>query len=415
MSQFPFEIQYPKGFEEPEPTLMAAATRALDRLRLGDDAEGGAITRLPSDNVNLAEIRLQAETWRKTATRLIVIGTGGSAMGARALLELGGEGGQVILMPTLAAGLDEDLLSSVDPTNTHILIVSKSGGTTEVLAQTVLALSSVEASGGRDAVRSCFTFLTEPGDGALRQIAAEFSIPVLDHDPSLGGRFSVLSNVGLLPAAFAGVDIALVRAGARDVLDQAFSAPVDQTPSAVGAAFLVEQEKRGRTINILMPYVARFSALSDWYVQLWSESLGKDGKGSTPVPSLGPRDQHSQLQQFLEGRRDKSVTFIAADVPNTARPIECADLAEGKLSHLHGKSLAAITDALYQGTRESLNAAGVPTRTFLISNAEEFALGGLMMQFMLETYIAAEMLDVDPFGQPGVEHGKRITREILER
>src|SRR5215216_4233312 len=187
--------------------------------------------------------------------------------------------------------------------------------------------------------------LSEPLKGnkrnGLRELLTRHNIPLLDHDPGVGGRFSVLTNVGLLPAAVARLDIAAVRAGAAaalaPVLDKAAPAEV---PAAVGAALAVGLAARGKPISVLMAYADRLERFTRWYVQLWAESLGKDGKGTTPLAALGPVDQHSQLQLFIAGPRDKLFTIVTVDCAGRG-PRNGGNLGEERLSGAHHPSSAA--------------------------------------------------------------------------
>ncbi|MCH8082591.1 MAG: hypothetical protein IID52_09465 [Proteobacteria bacterium] len=238
--------------------------------------------------------------------QLIVFGTGGSSLGAQTLLSLAPAGGavKITFIDNLAPEITEAALKTMDPAATHFLVISKSGYTMEVIAQSLIALENMSRILGEGALREHFTFITQPGDNPLRSIAKEWSIPVLDHDPDLTGRFSVFSSVGLLPALVGGVDTRQTLAGARAVLDQALAEEaLDSIPAVKGALFSASAERYGNCfIHVMMPYVNSLQMLTKWFVQLWAESLGKKGRGTTPVAALGPLDQHSQLQMFLDGR-----------------------------------------------------------------------------------------------------------------
>jgi glucose-6-phosphate isomerase len=234
---------------------------------------------------------------------------------------------------------------------------------------------------------------------------------VLDHDPGVGGRFSVLTNVGLLPASILGLDIAAVRAGAAAALAPVLEkrAPAD-VPSAVGAAVSVAA---GKPITVMMAYADRLERFTRWYVQLWAESLGKDGKGTTPLAALGPVDQHSQLQLFNAGPRDKLFTIVTAAATGRGPRIE-ADLA--KLAgepDFAGKTMGDLVAAQGRATAETLAKNGCPVRTMHLAKLDEKSLGELLMHFMLETIIAAHLIGVDAFDQPAVEEGKVLAKTYL--
>lgn len=364
---------------------------------------------LPGREDDLEPLRAVAERLRQRCRRVVVFGTGGSGLGALALLALRRGGEPVVQVEDNldAAGL-EHLLAS-DLSDTGFLCVSKSGGTAETLAQTLAALAAVR---GRD-VAGRFVAVAEPGDNPLRRLAARHGIPVLNHDPHLGGRYSVLSLVGLLPALIAGLDAARVRAGAAAVLDRTFGAP--ESPVALGAALQVAlTDTRAVRATVLLPYDSRLDQFSRWYGQLWAESLGKQGHGTTPIRSLGPVDQHSQLQLWLDGPADKAYTLILPDQRGLGPKIDVA-LADNDpaLAYLAGRTVGDLAEAEGRATAETLARRGRPTRVFRLAQVDEAALGALFMHFQLETLIAAQLWEIDPFDQPAVEEGKKLTRAYL--
>jgi glucose-6-phosphate isomerase len=262
-----------------------------------------------------------------------------------------------------------------------------------------------------------FVGLSEPVKGSkrfgLRDLLAPYNVPFLEHDTGVGGRFSVLTNVGLLPAAVLGLDIAAIRKGAARALAPVLSdKPPAEVPAAVGAALAVALAPT-KPIAVLMAYADRLERFARWYVQLWAESLGKDGKGTTPVGALGPVDQHSQLQLFIAGPRDKLFTVITADVAGQG-PRLAADLAQAcGEPGCAGKTNGDLVAAQGRATAETLAKNGCPVRTIHVDKLDETSLGELLMQFMLETIIAAHLLGVDAFDQPAVEEGKVLAKQYL--
>jgi glucose-6-phosphate isomerase len=236
----------------------------------------------------------------------------------------------------------------------------------------------------------------------------------MDHDPGLGGRYSVLSNVGLLPAAVCGLDIGAIRTGAADALAPVLAGQQPgEVPAAVGAARAAALSK-SRPMSVLMAYADRLERLTRWYVQLWAESLGKDGKGTTPVAALGPVDQHSQLQLFIGGPRDKLFTVL------TVRPAGLGPRMADDLARLAGepdfagKAIGDLVAAQGRATAETLAKNGCPVRTIEIARVDERHVGELLMHFMLETIITARLLGLDPFDQPAVEEGKVLAKHYLQ-
>jgi glucose-6-phosphate isomerase len=231
----------------------------------------------------------------------------------------------------------------------------------------------------------------------------------------VGGRYSALTNVGLLPAAVLRLDIAAIRKGAAAALAPILAKKLPaQVPAALGAALNVAlAESKGKSISVLMAYCDRLERFSHWYVQLWAESLGKDGKGTTPLAALGPVDQHSQVQLFIGGPRDKLFTVV------TVATAGLGPRMDGELARLAGepgfagKSIGDLVAAEGRATAETLAKNGCPVRTFHIERLDEAALGELLMHFMLETIIAAHLMGIDAFDQPAVEEGKLLAKKYL--
>jgi glucose-6-phosphate isomerase len=408
---------------------LARSAHALNDLR-SRHADGSLpLLRLPAERGDLAAIGETARRLSGGATDIVFLGTGGSSLGGQTLAQLAGhavagvgalrDGPRLHFMDNLDASSFAALLDKLPLASTRFVAISKSGGTAETLMQTIAALTAVKDAGLAARIPELFVGLTEPATDSkrngLRALFAAHRIKMLDHNPGVGGRFSVLTNVGLLPAAVLGLDIAAIRAGAAralaPILDRQEPAEV---PAAVGAALAVTMAKtRGKNIAVLMAYADRLERFTRWYVQLWAESLGKDGKGTTPLGALGPVDQHSQLQLYIAGPRDKLITVVT--LGNAERgPAMAADLAAlaGEPAFA-GKTIGDLVAAEGRATIETLARNGCPVRTMHLDRLDEATLGELLMHFMLETIIAAHLLGVDPFDQPAVEEGKVLTKRYL--
>jgi len=312
------------------PALDAALARAgsaLDWLRAAHANATLPLLRLPARTSDLDDIRQAAARLRAGASDVVVLGTGGSSLGGQTLAQLAGVGVRGLdafrqaprmhFMDNLDAATYGGLLAGLPLATTRFIAISKSGGTGETLMQTAAALSAVKAAGLEQRVGELFFGISEvakPGrQNGLRDLLGP-SVEMLEHDPGIGGRYSGLSNVGLLPAAILGLDIAALRAGAQQALAPVLAkSPPAEVPAALGAALNVAAAGAGKNITVLMAYADKLERFSRWYVQLWAESLGKDGKGTTPLGALGPVDQHSQLQLFIAGPRDKLFTIITVD------------------------------------------------------------------------------------------------------
>ncbi len=285
--------------------------------------------------------------------------------------------------------------------------------------QVTSALDAVRKAGLADRIPELFLAVTEPAapgkSNGLRALCEAFSIPTLDHDPNIGGRFSGLTNVGLLPALARGLDAVALREGAYSVVAAMLAAKrAGDFAPAIGASVAIGLAKeRGVRANVMLPYSDRLSRFAAWYVQLWGESLGKQGEGTTPVAALGPVDQHSQLQLYLDGAPQHFITIIREQCEGTG-PRIAPDLAKAAgADYLAGHAAGDLVAAQQRAIPEALIAAGRPVRTIDLERLDERALGALMMHFMLETILAAHLLGVDPFDQPAVESGKILTRRYL--
>jgi len=366
---------------------------------------------LPAQRDDLKALKRLAGEFRRFKD-VIVLGTGGSSLGGQTLAALANprQGPRLHFMDNIDPASFKDLFGSLKPAKTGLIAISKSGGTAETLTQLFACLDWLGAANAKRAV-----VITEPGQNPLRRLAASRKLRALDHDPRLGGRFSVLSNVGLLPALIAGLDAAAFREGAAEALGEALAAKeTRQSAPALGAAVSVAlAERRGISATVMMPYADRLNHFGLWFRQLWAESLGKDGKGTTPIRALGTVDQHSQLQLYLGGPSDKMFTLVMLAQAGQG-PALPPSLANNKdLAYLAGRRMGDLLEAEQRATAATLIRNGRPTRVIRLARLDEKSLGALLMHFMLETVIAADLLGVNAFDQPAVEEGKRLARQHL--
>ncbi len=391
--------------------------------RLAEQKANGSLPllALPDRRDDLAALMPVAEKFAKSFDDVIILGTGGSSMGGQTILALTDmpsfvafKGPRMHFMDNVDPHTLDSLAKSVDFSRTGLIVISKSGGTAETLAQFLVLAAGYTRALGADALKERAVAVTQPGPSPLRRLAETLGMEIFDHDPNLGGRFSVLSAVGALPALIRGLSADELRAGASDVLEATLSAGSASAP-AIGAAASVGLSRFGYGITVLLPYIDRLAPFGLWYRQLWAESLGKRGQGTTPVRAMGTVDQHSQLQLYLDGPRDKMFTFLMLEVRGTGGGID-PSLADGAgLEYLSGRRMGDLMDAEQRATADTLIANRLPTRQFMLRTLDERTLGALMMHFMLETIIAAALLGVDPFDQPAVEDGKVLARDYLSR
>lgn len=407
---------------------LESAAEALAWLKARHADGALPLLQLPDRKDDLAEITAAAGRLKAGASDIVFLGTGGSSLGGQTLAQLAGYG--VPGLGVLRSGPRLHVLDNLDPetfggvlaqlplTTTHFVAISKSGGTAETLMQTAAAIAAVKQAGLEARIGENFLGLTEPAvpgkRNGLRDLLAAHGVPMLAHDPNVGGRFSVLTNVGLLPAAVLGLDVAAVRAGAaRSLAPILAGKPPAEVPAAVGAALAVALADKGKTISVLMAYADRLERFARWYVQLWAESLGKEGKGTTPIAALGPVDQHSQLQLFIAGPRDKLFNVVTIATSGRGPSIEEKLAALAGEPSLAGKAIGDLVAAQGRATAETLAKNGCPVRTMHLDVLDETSLGELLMHFMLETIIAARIMKIDPFDQPAVEEGKILAKRYL--
>jgi glucose-6-phosphate isomerase len=392
----------------------------------------------------IRQITTFAEGLGQAHDHVLVLGIGGSALGTKALLnalrrpawnEWDDEGREFYPRLTVLENVDPTTvaaaLARIDPRRVLVDVISKSGGTAETMAQYLVVRAWLEDALG-DAASRHLVFTTDPVRGALRELATREGIATLDVPPAIGGRFSVLSPVGLLPAALVGIDIAGLLAGARRAIERAESDDLLRNPAALYAALhWAADTDLGARIHVLMPYTDRLREFAEWYRQLWAESLGKridrEGRtvhvGATPVAAVGATDQHSQVQLFMEGPFDKVITFVRLErfgddlvIPPraAAAPGGGPDLPQD-LAYLPGHALSELLNAEYEATSAALAEMGRMSCTLRLPELTPETLGEAIMFFQLATGFAGVWYGIDPFDQPGVELGKRLTYAAMGR
>jgi glucose-6-phosphate isomerase len=381
---------------------------AHERIEAGrkDHDHGYAALNLP-ETVDLDAIRSAVEPF-SNAEALLTVGIGGSALGAATLSDAlaGPDDPDAYVLDNVDPEHVSRLLDSLPLDRTAVNVVSKSGTTAETLSN-FLVVREAMADAGVDWTER--TFVTTGESGNLRALADAHDLPSLPVPDGVPGRFSVLSPVGLAIAAIQGHDLDALRAGAADATD-GLSGSLFETPAYAYGATAYALAGRGATTNVMMPYAERLETFAEWFAQLWAESLGKDGLGQTPGRALGATDQHSQLQLYRAGPREKVVTLLRP----TARPdhaIPETDL-DG-LSYLGGSTLGELLDAEFEATQASLAASGVPSIRVEIDGVDERSLGALLYEMEAACVLYGELAGVSTFTQPAVEWGKRAARGLL--
>lgn len=352
---------------------------------------------LPKAKALLLSVKHLAERVQKRIDRgeikdVVILGIGGSALGITCLRDaLKGMTWNFHGKPRVFVLDNLDLVDEVEPilemNKTLFVVISKSGGTLETMEQYEYF--------SKKAPQENFVFITDPAKGRLRKLGKELGVPMLEVPENVGGRFSVLSPVGLFPAALMGIDIESLLDGAEEMTRSFYSKDFYKNiPFQVAALQYLFEWQHGVHITVMMPYSTRLFSFADWYRQLLAESLGKDGKGITPVNALGVTDQHSQVQLYNEGPNDKLIFFL-----------EVEDLGV-KFEHLMNVEKQATEKALTQYKK--------PNVTLKIPRIDEYNLGKLFMLFECSIAFLGEYYRINAFDQPGVELGKKLTEELLK-
>ena len=383
---------------------------------------------IPDQKKELQLIERLAKDIVKRFKTLIVVGIGGSDLGARAVLRALAVRGKGMDVRFIGANTDPEeidaLLCTVDLRKCAINVISKSGDTIEPMSTFLLLRDRLIKKVGAKRHAAHIVATTDETSGTLCAIARREGYRILPVPSNIGGRFSVLTTVGLFPAACAGVSARRLLAGAEEMRGRFVADAVEKNAPLLFAGLHCDGYlRRAQNITVMMPYADALRDVGTWFRQLWAESLGKSldrrGRvvhyGMTPIAALGATDQHSQIQLYNEGPLDKIVTFIEVDRfrKDFTVPKSYADI-EG-VAYMAGHTFEQIIHAERESTAQALAKNGRPNGTLYIPAVTPESLGGLFFFFMLATAAAAEIFDVDAYDQPGVEEGKRVMYRLLGR
>ena len=411
---------------------VGAAHQVLEKMRAADIL---GFWNLPAQSaVELEPIITLAAKWQGQVDNLVVLGIGGSALGTTAVdmalsgglrLALPGREGRVKVW--VADNSDprsfSAIINNLDPERTLYNVISKSGSTAETMSQFLVVLERLTVKLGKEKAQSRIIFTTDPEEGALRKLANKEGFCSLVVPANVGGRFSVLSAVGLFPLAMAGYDIQALLGGAGEMLARCQAPALTENPAYMFAALGVEAMRKQRNIMVMMPYVSDLLGVAQWFVQLWAESLGKRYNlageevftGQTPLAAIGATDQHSQLQLYMEGPSDKLICFLTLE--NYGRDLEIPELYpdEPSFSYLGGGSMSELIQAEAKATAVALALSGRPSMNLKLPALNEHVLGQLLFLLEVATVAAGAMLGIDPLDQPGVELSKKLTYGLMGR
>ncbi len=388
---------------------------------------------LPHAEESASKIKNIAEDYQGRFDTLVVLGIGGSALGTKAILsaikgsyfnnfppEKRSGAARVLVCDSIDPDSFSQLLETLDLQKTLFNVISKSGKTFETMTQMMVVARVLQERIGQNWKRH-LVVTTDPTQGFLRKLVQENKWPSFEIPPGVGGRFSALSPVGLFPAAMGGVDIEELLAGARRGESRTQTEELWENPAYMLAALQYLMFLKKKNILVFMPYSDTLFPLAEWYCQLWAESIGKrfslKGKevftGSTPVAACGTRDQHSQVQLYIEGPPDKFLVFLRVEKFAQALPMPADLFPHEDLKHLTRHSMEEVLQAEAKATEEALRGGDRPSSTLLIPRRSPYAIGQLLFLLQVATAFAGGLFDINPFDQPGVELGKKITAGIL--
>jgi len=421
----------PKALERLAPEI-AGHHKTLMRMK---KAGRLGFAELPYEERTVAEVAACARRRAGRYENFVLIGIGGSSLGPVAvhaalnhpLYDLDAKfrdgAPRLFVLDNIDPDAVHAVLGYVNPKKTLFNVVTKSGSTAETMSQFLIVRRMLKKTLGKRFAENIIA-TTDAEKGDLRKLVERDGCESFVIPANVGGRFSVLTPVGLLPAAITGVNVSRLVAGARAMADRCATGALARNPAYLFAAVnYIAAAKKGKSICVMMPYSHALRHLADWFVQLWAESLGKrldaSGKvvnaGQTPLKAVGPTDQHSQVQLFVEGPHDKIFTFL--HVKNFAKKVNFPPPPRGysSLEYFKGKSLNELIEAEFQGTVIALRRSSRPSLTISIESLTPEALGGLFYLFELATAMSGELYGIDAFNQPGVEGGKQAAYALMGR
>ena len=338
----------------------------------------------------------------------VVFGTGGSNLGARALININNKRNNISFFDNIDPIFFEKSFNNIDFNSTGFIVISKSGTTPETLSQFG---SIIEVAFNNDKLKTLFSntlVITEFSNSPLLNIAKKNKCLLLEHDKNIGGRYSVFTNVGLVPAIIAGLDVEEIYKGAFET----FKDHQNSDFLKIGQIFKY-QSKLNLNNNVIMTYSDSLYYFGKWYLQLWAESIGKNNKGITAIHSIGTTDQHSQLQLYLEGPRDKFFTFVTTDHKNKGLTINNDIFKDQNFKYFKDKKMGDLMQAEQMATLETFNINNFKFREINLNLINEKNIGSLMTGCIIETIASCVYFEVDPFNQPAVEQGKKLTKKYL--
>ena len=369
---------------------------------------------LPSLNIlrdnSLLEYTIeQTEKFKKNKKNFVVFGTGGSNLGARALINiLTDQPKNILFFDNIDPLFFQNQLVNLDIKSTGFIIISKSGTTPETLSQFGSVINIANEKNILEKLYENSLVVTEFKNSPLYNIAKRNNCMLLEHKKDIGGRYSIFSNVGMIPAILADLDVKKIHEGALRTIEKN-----NFVNSLKFAQIFKFCSSNNYLLNVMMTYSDGLNYFGKWYLQLWAESIGKNNKGVTPLHAIGTTDQHSQLQLYLDGPKDKFFTFIKSSYKNKGLKIDLEIMKEESVNYLVNKTMGDLMHAEQDATIDTFKLNNFKFREILLEEINEESIGSLMVESIIETIAACIYFDVDPFDQPAVEQGKILTKKYL--
>ena len=351
----------------------------------------------------------QTKKFKKNKNFFVVFGTGGSNLGARALINiLIDQPKNILFFDNIDPLFFQNQIINLDINTTGFIIISKSGTTPETLSQFGSIINIAKERNILEILFNNSLVVTEFKESPLFNIAKKNNCNLLEHKKDIGGRYSIFSNVGMIPAILAGLDVKKIHLGALKVIEKK-----DFIDSFKFAQIFKFCSSNDYLSNVMMTYSDGLNYFGKWYLQLWAESIGKNNKGVTALHAVGTTDQHSQLQLYLDGPKDKFFTFIKSDYKKKGLKIDSEMMKEASVNYLIDKTMGDLMHAEQNATIDTFKLNNFKFREILLAEINEESMGALMANSIIETIAACIYFEVDPFDQPAVEQGKILTKKYL--
>ena len=351
----------------------------------------------------------QTEKFKKNKKKFVVFGTGGSNLGARALINtLIEQPKNILFFDNIDPLFFQNEIINLDLNTTGFIVISKSGTTPETLSQFGSIVNIAREKNNLDILFKNSLVVTEFKNSPLYNIAKKNNCTLLEHKKDIGGRYSIFSNVGMIPAILAGLDVKKIHLGASKAFEND-----DFLDTFKFAQIFKFCTSNNYLSNVIMTYSDGLTYFGKWYMQLWAESIGKKDRGITALHAIGTTDQHSQLQLYLDGPKDKFFTFIKSNYHKKGLKIDVKIMKEESINYLINKTMGDLMHAEQDATIDTFKLNNFKFREILLNEINEEAMGALMAVSIMETIAACIYFEVDPFDQPAVEQGKILTKKYL--